>query len=277
MPIFLWSVVVSQATGPSRWHRRATHASLGGLFAQPALELLGGHDLDGERHEGVVQSAELRAHAVVGAGGRGAHVEHVHVTRDRVALEQEVGHPEGVDHVVRGEFDADGFAHRQPQLGPGDALPARMAQDHDAFVGEGEPPSPLVRLDVQRDVRVGRDRRDAVVAAHRKGEQRHHDHHRDRRVDDLERDVRVELAAERRVVVASPTPVAQERPPQQPVHDRRDPDRGPEEDLPQAEDLLALARTAPRHAERRRARRGRDRDRRHEAHPPATRHGEVRS
>ena len=163
--------------------------------------------------------------------------------RDRVALEQEVRHPERVDHVVGGQLDAVGLADRQPRSRARDALAARLAHDLDALVGEGEPPSPRNASTCSVTSGSAETAETRSSAANREREQHDHDHHRDRRVDDLERHVRVELATERGVVVAATPPVPHERPPEQAVDDRRDPDRGPEEDLPQAEDLLALARS----------------------------------
>src|SRR5205823_12336503 len=82
----------------------------GVLLLQPGGELIGrlGDDVDG--HVGVLQAAELRALAAVGAGFVGFDPERVCLARNDVDFTVELRHPEAVDDVRRG----DAHLHRTP-------------------------------------------------------------------------------------------------------------------------------------------------------------------
>jgi hypothetical protein len=65
----------------------------------------------------VVAAAELGALAAVGAHLVGLHLypDFIDVTRDGVLLHAEGRHPPGVDHVLRGQQEADLLARRDDQ------------------------------------------------------------------------------------------------------------------------------------------------------------------
>jgi hypothetical protein len=65
------------------------------------------------RHEAVVLAAQLGALAAIDAGLLDADPGFAQEAGDRVALDAELGHPPGVDHVGGGEQDAHLAAHRQ--------------------------------------------------------------------------------------------------------------------------------------------------------------------
>jgi len=67
------------------------------LRLQPLLELRRRLGDDEQRHVGVLQAAELRALAAIGAGPVGAHRQRVRLPWDEVHLAGEIGHPEAVD------------------------------------------------------------------------------------------------------------------------------------------------------------------------------------
>jgi hypothetical protein len=135
-------------------------------------------------------------------------VELVGDARDGLALEQSLGHVEGVHHVGRGELDVDRLADRQDHLGDGPGA----AQDIGAGARVGEPPAPLEggHLDGQGGLggRPGR----LVLSLDSDHEQDQHDQRRDQRPGQLQRVVTVGLC--RQLVVAAP--VADHRPDQQP-------------------------------------------------------------
>ena len=98
----------------------------------------------------VEHAAELGALAAVRAGLVDGEREHVLAARDRVLLEQELGHEERVDHVLPGDRHAHRLADRHVPARD----PARRSRRPDAAGRVREPPAPAEGRDP--DVGAGR-------------------------------------------------------------------------------------------------------------------------
>jgi hypothetical protein len=144
------------------------------LGVQPPAELDRRDGLDPEVHQVVVQAAELRAAADPAPLAVHGDGEAVHVAGIGVHLDVQVRHPERVHHVVRGQVDLDGLAHRQHQH----RVPAALAgADHRRRLpGIAETPTPLERghVHLHRGLRAGtREVRGVRGKALRHQERRH--------------------------------------------------------------------------------------------------------
>ena len=176
-----------------------------GLFSgEPGVVRRSLHDLDDDRHEPVVATAEFSALAAIRADLVGLEPQLVDVTGDGVLLHAEIGHPPRVQHIGGGDqhahFRADRHHERIVDLeqiildGRGrDArveLPRRITG-----AGEGRKkahavidivvlPLPLVAGDLDREFGAGRvfDLHERPGRRDRHGDQ---DHDRDQRPDDL--------------------------------------------------------------------------------------------
>ena len=190
----------------------------------------------------MVEAAQLAAVPGEGAGLRGGDREVVRVAGDDVPLEQELRHPERVDHVRRGEVELDRLAdrdleHRQRPLAPimyavGGDGPAVG----DLVVRVVELPGPLEAGHVDRDGRVARHRVDRVLVLGGVVEEHRDEHERHDRVQDLDRHVVAHL---RRELVTAPA-VEDHRPEDHAPHHGADEQAGDPRALPQGQRDRAL-------------------------------------
>ena len=77
------------------------------LAVDPLRIVLGGHDVDDDRHEGVFGAAEFLALAAIRADLLGLEPGIAHEARNRVLLDPELRHRERMDHVVGRRDDTD--------------------------------------------------------------------------------------------------------------------------------------------------------------------------
>src|SRR3954451_13310516 len=118
------------------------------------VELSGLHHLHGEVHPRVVGTAELGAPTDEGAGAVDlADLELVDLAGDHVPLEQELGHPEGVDDVRRGLDEADAPVLGQDQH-RGRAWTTGHLTDDPAVLHVAELPLPAEPDHGDGDIRV---------------------------------------------------------------------------------------------------------------------------
>ena len=218
---------------PSPGTSAAAIAVLGGpLLGDPVVVLLLRHDPHRVAHLPVVEAAVLGAAADVLALLGGRDVDLVVDAGDEVALRQEVRHPERVGDVGGDEPERGRPAHRDDHL----RRLAGLARDRDVLVPVVELPRPLEADHVDPCRRLGVEVGDVALCRHAEAEQHRHDHHRRRRVEDLQGDVVAGLVGD---LVVAPA-VAQDHEDQQAPHQRADGEGGDEEALPQREDALTL-------------------------------------
>ena len=201
----------------SWWASGSAGRAAPGRGGQPALVAALVDHPDPEDHVRVLEAAELGALAVVQPDLVEGEVELVVGARDGLALEQRLGHVEGVDHVGRDELDPDRLADRHDHLG--DAVGGAEDLGPGALVGEA--PAPLEGGHGHPDVGLARLVQHLVLGLEGEDEQHQHDHRGDQGPEKLKAVVAVGLLGQ--LVVAAP--VADHRPDDQPRHHHED-DRG---------------------------------------------------
>src|SRR5690606_7095038 len=220
------------------------------------LELSLRHELHREQHPAVVGAAQLGAPADEHARPvERLDLETVDdVAREEVLLEEEGGHPEGVDDVVGVKLELNLGVDRQHELRTLRVLVALLAQVHRdagdldllALVVRGELPAPLVAVHPHLDRGRPRDLHDlGLVPRGEEEEDRHHDHG-DHGVEDLDRQVVANLRRQRFGVPL--LTVERDRPEDEaPDDDTGGESRDPRA-IPQRLDDLGLLGDALRHA-----------------------------
>jgi hypothetical protein len=220
-----------------------------GLGGDPGVEVGLADHLDLDRHERVIDAAQLRALAVVGADLLGLEPLLLQAARDGVHLEAEGRQGEGVDHVGAGGLHADHLVDRHHQRGGGGEaeghalglgfLFRQQARDllGDLLVRVLVAPVPLIAGGLHRHVGLGH-----VVVGEQKLEREDGDAHQDQdgegRPDDLDRGVVGELRGDRIGLL----PEAHDDVDQQAQHEERDERDDRHQDHVVEEDRVVLQR-----------------------------------
>ena len=169
-------------------------------------------------------------------------VELVVDARDHVALEQELGHVERVDHVGALEVHVDRLAGRHEETAlrsvlladSEDGLRVDLCVSRQVFERPGE----LAGDRAHREVGLRADCLDAVERLPRDHEEKQHDQGRDERPGDLCEVVAVRLRRED--VVTGLAVIADDRPDDQALDDEEDDGGDRENDVVEVADLRAL-------------------------------------
>ena len=207
----------------------------------------------------VQEAAELGALAAVGPLAVGEELDHLVLARRDVALVQEGRHVERVDDVDGVHLQLDGLADRDVHLRRRPVRPVavgrRDADDRDALAlvlggaavlpadvrrRVDELPLPLVGDDADPDGRVLLAGVDRVEGLPRDDEEGEDDGDGDRRPDDLELVVAVDLR--RQLVVALAAAVAEDGEEDQALDEEEDRGADEEDDVVEVPDRLALGR-----------------------------------
>src|SRR5690606_7442702 len=84
----------------------------GFFLAEPVVVFVLGNDIDHDRQDAVIATAQLRTLAAVDADFGRARGDFIDGARNRIALDRQLRHPERVDHVVAGDEETHLFIDR---------------------------------------------------------------------------------------------------------------------------------------------------------------------
>ncbi len=188
----------------------------------------------------MVDPTQLRAATHEGAGLGDRELELVDPAGDHIPLEQEVGYPEGVDHVRRGFHEADRPALREHQDGRLSGPAGDLYRDRAvlARVEIAELPVPAETDHVDSDVRIGRKLVDLDLVPGRVVEQPRHDDQGHDGVEDLDRQVVPDLPRQ----LVRPLPEHDDRVEDQTPGEHTHGERRDRGALPQVQDAWSLIR-----------------------------------